>query len=861
MKRPLVVLAAGFVLGEVLALQAHRAVDIGILAWLCAAVAGGLWLRHTITGSSCHGMTGKKMQGRNTSKQRVFLLFLSCFLAGCSLGAARGRQEREVLDREEAMAGELAGEAKGARILVRGRIGRVDEKEEAYTLTLEDVLAEAGNKSWKFRRVTVYAEKKKERHGEKERETGPETDRETGMEVGEVVEVRGSLEPIEGPRNPGEFDFRTYNRTKGIACRIFGQKVESVGGERIPYHYGLGRFKAWCAGILQQICVPEDVAVFKAVLLGDTSSMTPEVHDMYQRHGISHLLAVSGQHLAIIGGGIYLLLRYAGLGFGRAGMASAFLVVSYGILTGSSGSAIRAVIMILCLWLAAVKGRSYDTMSALSLAALILLFKEPYMLYHSGFQLSFGAVLAIGGLGSWIQSYLMFKRSWEKTLLISLCVQVVLTPVVLYHYYQYPLYGMFLNLLVIPLISILMYSGIMGIALGSFWVRGGMAAVGAGHYILRFYEWLCGLAEHLPGYCLIMGRPSWIQIGLYGLGMTGALAGMRVLAGKKKSAGAKDVAGAKIPEEAKAAETKSPSGPLFLTALLLVYALCFMMLFPTQVKNLEIVCLDVGQGDGLVLMTGEYVVLMDGGSSSQKKLGGNTLEPYLKSRGIRGIDYAIVSHGDGDHISGLIYLLEESRDIHINHLILPVMGTGEEIYCRLETLAKEKGADVFYMGRGDRIVAGALEFTCLYAGEDFGGQDRNSHSLVICSDYGGFHMLFTGDMGEQQENRLMELAEEQGSLQGGHLDHVQVMKLAHHGSGTSSSEAFLERLRLNLALISYGRGNSYGHPSPKVLERLENLGIPVLETGKAGAITLKTDGAYIRIHTFLKEDMKRRRVK
>ena len=108
---------------------------------------------------------------------------------------------------------------------------------------------------------------------------------------------------------------------------------------------------------------------------------------------------------------------------------------------------------------------------------------------------------------------------------MSLCVQIVITPVVLYHYYQHPLYGIFMNLLVIPLIAVLMYSGILGIVLGSFWLKGGTAAVGAGHYVLCFYEWLCRQVEHLPGYCLVMGRPSWIQIILYGAGMAGTLYG------------------------------------------------------------------------------------------------------------------------------------------------------------------------------------------------------------------------------------------------------------------------------------------------------------------------------------------------
>lgn len=851
MKRPLTVLAAGFVLGEVLALQALRSVDMGILPWLSAAAAGFLWLCAAAVGFLRRRMGIKpyrrtvrdNMQGSRTREIRGLLLFLACLMAGCCLGSGRGGREKAILDREEAVAGGLAG----ARIKVRGRIGRMDEKEGAVTLTLDDATAYAGLRTMVFRRVLVYVEREGE-DPKGQAGAGPVHDH---LAVGMNVSVKGSMEPVEGPRNPGEFDFKMYYRTKGTACRMFAESLEPAGGEGVPYDGALEAFRAWCAGVLERICVPGDAAIFKAVLLGDSSSMDPQVRHMYQRHGISHLLAVSGQHLSIIGGGIYLMLRRGGLGYGKAGGVSAFLVISYGVLTGSSGSAVRAVIMILCLWMAAVRGRSYDTMSALGLAALVLLYREPYLLYHSGFQLSFGAVLAIGGLGSWIRPALGLAHPWAETLLISLCVQIVITPVVLYHYYQYPLYGIFLNLLVIPLISILMYSGILGIAVGSFWLRGGMAAVGAGHYILRFYEWLCGQAERLPGYCLIMGRPAWIQMGLYVLGMAGALRGIKWLGDRGNRT---DLS---VPSQRDAAgeKHKAPIRVLLCPVLLACsYVLCFLVLLPLPVKGLEMVCLDVGQGDGLLLLTREYTVMVDGGSSSQKNLGSRTLEPYLTSRGITRIDYAVVSHGDSDHISGLTYLLSESRDIEIGKVLLPVMGKGEDIYQNLEDMAAARGSQVIYMGESGLVKAGDLTLTCLYGGEDFPGKDRNSHSLVLCGDYGGFHMLFTGDTGEAQERRLLELAEVRGSIQDTHLNHVQVLKTAHHGSQTSSSEDFLDRMKIKLALISYGRGNTYGHPSPEVLERLDGRGIPVLETGKAGALTLHTDGSRLWIHTFLQED-------
>ena len=201
--------------------------------------------------------------------------------------------------------------------------------------------------------------------------------------------------------------------------------------------------------------------IFKAILLGDMRAMEPDIKEMYQKNGISHLLAISGQHLTIIGGGLYLMLRRLGLGFGGSALLGGMLVVSYGILTGSSGSAMRAVIMILCLWAGAWAGRTYDSMSALALSAILLLWENPYLLTQSGFQLSFGAVAAIGGLSAWLGPALKLEKMWQVSLLVSLCVQIAITPLVVWQYYALPIYGIFLNLLVAPAVPVLMYSGLL----------------------------------------------------------------------------------------------------------------------------------------------------------------------------------------------------------------------------------------------------------------------------------------------------------------------------------------------------------------------------------------------------------------
>ena len=492
MKRPLVVFAAGFVLGEVLALRYQRFWPV-ILFLLMTAGAGGF------------GVPVK--WGR-----RLGLLFLASFFAFGVLGFARGQGVKERLDREQ----ERAAIFSEARPAAEGRIVRLDEKEDAWSFYLADVQAEAGNRREEFERIWVYM-KKEEAPGAREpggrsaeeAEGGPGDDSVSGdLAAGKWVRIRGSLEPIEGPRNPGEFSFAEYYRSKGVSVRLFGDRILECTGEAYPYDSFLAEVKRRCRAVLDAVCEPEDAMLFKAMLLGDMDSMAPEIEEMYQKNGISHLLAISGQHLTIIGGGLYLVLRRLGMGFRGSAILGGVLVASYGILTGSSGSAMRAVIMVLCLWAAAWAGRTYDSMSALGLAAIFLLWEAPYLLTQSGFQLSFGAVLAISGLSAWLGPVLGLKKVWESTLLISICVQLAITPLVIWQYYTLPLYGNFLNLLVAPAAPMLMYSGLLILGLGSFSTAAGRVAAGSGHYILAYYDWLCRRIEELPGYSLVVeGRP------------------------------------------------------------------------------------------------------------------------------------------------------------------------------------------------------------------------------------------------------------------------------------------------------------------------------------------------------------------
>ncbi|MBE5987972.1 MAG: DUF4131 domain-containing protein [Paenibacillaceae bacterium] len=661
--------------------------------------------------------------------------------------------------------------------------------------------------------------------------------------IGQIVAVRGEVQPFSQARNPGEFDFKSYNQSMGVDFTLFAEEIDIVEAGKSPLLEFLRKLKIHSKTLLYRDATETDAGIFTAAVLGDKMGISRDIKDLYQKNGIAHLLAISGLHMSFIGLSFYKLIKKAGAGFWGAGLVSMVLLILYGILTGASPSVVRAGVMMCLGFYAACLGRTYDLLSAASLSLFFLGFQSPSLLMQGGVQLSFGAVFAIGGIAPLIQSWLGKDSLFSGSISACFAVQMITLPVTAFHFYQIPPYGLILNLLVIPLMGGVLCSGLGVIAFGSLSPVLGTAAAGTGHYILTLYEILLNIAGEMPGSNIIMGRPGIRTLLAYGVLLTVCIFMMKLLNRVEKEAEKKNM------DPVGGNESTTERGKISYVGKLLFlagfYILSIFLLLPEPVKGLEAWFLDVGQGDGILLRADDACVLIDGGSSSKKSLGEYTLSPCLKSLGVSVIDYAFVSHGDLDHLSGVKYLLESCEDIQIKNLYLPYHGRDEEMIQSLAALGENRGACVQYLTEGDVMKVGKLSITCLYPGKDDVPTDVNGESQVLKMDYGDCHMLFTGDMGEREEQILLE--KKKDPL----LSEVNVLKTAHHGSKYSSSQSFLDAVSPVWAVISYGQGNSYGHPHKEVLERFNERSVTVFGTGMSGAVRLETDGTRIRFSTFV----------
>ncbi|MGL5436489.1 MAG: DNA internalization-related competence protein ComEC/Rec2 [Lachnospiraceae bacterium] len=757
----------------------------GILIALLSGIFAVLWF-------------GWHKAGRSRKQMLLPALFWFYLLAGAGSTAAghiRMLMEQQWIQRE------LELGLDGKRVTVEGTLWEVTTGESQDILLLKDCTVRHNDRTGSLKRLRIYIQSDS-----------------TLLKLGNRIQAAGTMSVTSRPGNPGEFNYQLYYRSLKLNYQMTGQEVQVITPIVSKYREGLRRIRDE-AGLILQHTAGADAGFYQAMVLGDKSGLDETVQELYQRSGISHLFAISGLHMSLIGMGVYRLIRRSGAGFLLAGLAGAALIISYVAMIGTTASVLRAMIMLVSAFLAAYLGRTYDLLSALALAVMVILWDSPYQLCQAGFQLSAGAVLGVGLLVPQLEQLcpdgdqlFILLKTCRQGLIAGIAIQLVTLPALLYHFFQIPLYGIFLNPIVIPLMGVIVVSGLAGILLGKIAPAAGVFAVGAGHYILKYYEWICRCFAALPGSTLVWGRPKLWQILIYYCVLTASL----WLAGRKQ-----------------------------LKKMLLAAAASCLLLCPLPVSGLRVTFLDVGQGDGIVVQTRSHTIMIDGGSSSVKKLGKYRLEPFLKSCGITVIDYAYVTHGDSDHISGLVYLLEAGQDIRIRNLMLPVLGREDEAYQQLVSLVAGQGGAVHWIAAGDSIRNAILKLTCLYPGSADQAPDRNAHSSVIKLDYGDFHMLLTGDMGAEQELTMMSRPEIRVKL-----SEIQVLKLAHHGSRTSSSKDLLELLDPAWAVVSYGEDNSYGHPHEEVRERLEKLDIILFETARGGAVQLETDGTRIRWNYF-----------
>ena len=659
------------------------------------------------------------------------------------------------------------------------------------------------------------------------------------LREGMHVRLEGMLVLPELPRNPGQFNRRIYESGKKIDFYLENPTVLEVKEQRSGAREVVEIWKTEMMNRCEKIYPDEEAGILEAMLFGEKSELSGDIKELYQAAGISHVLVISGLHISLLALAVAGVLRRLGFPMPVWVILSVGVLAGYGILIGQPTTAVRALLMFFVLQGARLLGRSYDLLSALAFAGILMLLDNPDLILDGGCRLSFCAVIGVGWYVS--EKNKIFRSIGEKekrknrgkggkgsnagaileNIRAGWYLWLFTLPVMLDTFYQVSVVGILWNLVAIPLLPVIIASGGLGVVLAGWNIFLGSLAGRPAYGMLQLYQEIGNISEKLPVGMWTPGQPSKPVIAGYYLVIF-----LLVLVEKQL-----------IKREKRWKIRKIFPGMELCSMLLLL----LLMAHPWQQRE-KITFLDVGQGDASLLQSGGQTLLLDGGSTSQKNVGTYVILPYIKQQGISCLEAIVLTHTDQDHINGVTEVLEEGKKgwLTVKNLMYPYWMEGTEQGKQLKKLAEEAGASCRKIRAGDRLTIGKAEAVVLYPKEQEKIAEPNAGSLVLFWKWEGVRAMFTGDLPEEKERELLQ-----------NLPDCEILQVGHHGSATSTCREFLEQVQPSLAVISCAMKNRYGHPSPDTVDRLKKTGCEIRYTMRSGAITIRKRGREILVTEYL----------
>lgn len=712
-------------------------------------------------------------------------------------------------------------------IIVQGKIYKIENTAFGTNIYLKGVEVENGEKSVSVKRIFVNTEKI------------------PNVKIGNTIKVRGKLRQFEEAANKGNFDSRKYYLSLGFYGKIEAGTIEIINSDYSGIRQGLYELRMEIIERLEKLCsdnkgifsiINNKNGIIGAIILGDKTDLDSDIKELYSVSGIAHILAISGLHISFIGMAIYRLLRRR-FRFLFSAAVSIPVVLSFGTMSGFGISTIRAIIMFILKIIGEVLGRKYDAITAISLAGLVLLVQNPFVVCNSGFQMSFGAIIAIVFILPIVEEILNTDNKIIKVLSANFTISLVMNPILAWNYYELPTFSFLLNIVVVPLMSVVIVSSIVGIFCSCIMFGLGKVVIFPGCGILELYTFLCNIINKSSVASIVVGQPKVTIIIVYYAILLVVLFGLKNIRTKytraeKERNIIKKETGLVLEKKAKKERRIKGQNVKLRLACIVGFLLLNCLIYYIPNPGFYITFINVGQGDGILIHGDNGTkVMVDGGSTSEKQVAKNCIVPYLKAEGIGTIDYSIITHTDKDHISGILEILENnnSNRIRIKNLVMPDINMKDDTYNELIEKAKLKKINVLYIKKGDTLSLGKTKIKCIYPETTTTASDKNDYCTVLSVKNKTSKILLTGDISKEIEEKIKDDIEE----------NYTVLKVAHHGSNYSSSEKFLKKVNPKYSIISVGKNNSYGHPGNETMERLRKQGGVIYRTDEKGGITIR----------------------
>jgi competence protein ComEC len=581
--------------------------------------------------------------------------------------------------------------------------------------------------------------------------------------------------------------------------------------------------------------LPERWPLAEALLLAQKSGLAPETRSRWVAAGLVHLLAISGMHVGLITAGVLALCTLAGLPQRRARRVALLLTAAYVLFLGAPTAALRALLQASLLFMALELQRPSDAFTLLAAAALAIMLLDPMALLDPGFQLSFAGM---AGLIAWRRPVAELlprgvPRYLRDGIAAGIAASALTTPIAALHFGQAAWVGIPGSLVAVP---------ILAAAVGGLFVTL-LAAALAGPAAtplapladlpLRLLDATAALCAAVPGGHGYVAAPTVLAC----LAAAAAAIVLHALLRGSRAGSPPPPSHASAAEhEQFARRRRTATIRLVAAGSGVIVVIAWAPLFGTRHgDDLVIHAIDVGQGDAFAIRTprNRWILVDAGPRTPRTDAGRDRVVPFLLRNGARRVDVLILTHPDADHIGGAAAVLE-AFDVGV--VVDPGLAAGKDMFIDLLATARRAGQRWVAGREGISFDIDGVSVAVLYP---FAHVDAdavaNDNSVVFRLVFGEFAALFTGDAPESVEDLLVE-------RHGARLA-ARLLKVGHHGSTTSTGESLLATIGAQVAVVSAGRRNRYGHPAPAVLERLRRHDVAILRTDQLGNVTIRASRA------------------
>lgn len=659
---------------------------------------------------------------------------------------------------------------------------------------------------------------------------------------GDIIQLEGKLTQPRPVRNPNSFDYRKYLHRQGVFATMTVNDVLEVkkndeGG--FFFFKWIRELRERVEYVISEISFDSDVeAIMKGIVLGENGEMSPELYNAFRKTSTTHILVVSGINFAILAGwvyGFFDLLRKA-LSNKKLGnpilenktllyIPVFLIVILYACMAGMEFSVMRAFVFISLFIFATILNRGRDLFNILGISSLCILAISPGAFWDAGFQLTFAAVASITYLSPYWEKVLskvkpkgLHQRAihWGlEGITVSISAQLGAGLIIAYTFGTFSLSGIIVNPLVAPLVTLITPTGFISCLIGLMSIPLANVVGWIDNFLILVLKYIVFWFSEF--------RLSSIPVKGFSLMHVIIITSFVIFA-------------VNLPMLLR---KNRQTVLIYGLAVLTVFCWGMAMMYDGHVA--KITYLDVGEGDSIYAETPDnYKVLIDGGSYREGySLGERVVAPFLRREGVGNLDLMVSTHPDNDHTGGLTYILD---NFHVKKVLTGSYGltspTYKEFLNRLNgTESSDAKPEVIHDNRDVKIEVLSDQYRVALKNEDL---RMNNNSVVLKLTYKEASFLFTGDIQKEGERQL---------INSGRDVKATVLKVPHHGSGSSSSYDFIRAVQPSVAVISVGYRNFYKHPSPYVVARYDRSGIKIYRTDKQGAVTIITDGRYGWIKT------------